>query len=182
METGQAEVGISASGQRRRDRRKKMKRLGFEQVTLFVPKGEVKALKRTMLLKEKVAEAKKAAAELEKANGELVSSTRTLENKAGSDVLGGATPPAAAATRDGTPPVADTGPQTSHHSRQDGPYSPIGTPSSLARQSVPLGTAGKDTRPDPYAADVPPRRELTEQERRKMLDAALPSYMKNRSF
>lgn len=41
MQGDQAGHRITASGQRRRNRRKKMKRLGLEQVTLFVPKGEV---------------------------------------------------------------------------------------------------------------------------------------------
>lgn len=112
MEAEQIDGGITASGQRRRDRKRKMKRLGFEQVTLFVPKGEVRALKRQMSLKASAAEAKKALAEYEKVTGERFEGEGTVKNKAVVDVLAGAKPAALAAPMTGTPQGGDTSPRT----------------------------------------------------------------------
>jgi hypothetical protein len=181
MQTAEGDGGISASGKRRRDRKRKMKRLGFEQVTLFVPRGEVRALKRDMALKEKVAEAKKALAEYEKVTGEQFEGEDSVKNKAGVDVLAGAKPSAPAAPITGTPQGGYTSPRTApqHPYGTHGTQSP-GSPHSGHHSpgAVDLGVA----LPTTAGPDISPKPEMTEQERKKLFSSALPSYMQPRGF
>lgn len=135
MQSDEMEAGITASGKRRRDRRKRLKRLGFEQVSIYVPKSEVKALKREMALKVKAAEARKALAEYERAGRDAVEGAQDHENKAGSDVLAGATPPATAAPMNRSPNTpAPTATQT--------PSSPISGLSPLTMHDTTHGLTG----------------------------------------
>lgn len=95
-----------------------------------------------MLLKEKVAEAKKAAAEMAKARRAPESGVNAIENKAWIDVLAGATSPASAAPSVSPPPIPHTAPQGD-------PTREIGTPSPLVRQGFVSGNTEPYPLPEP---------------------------------
>lgn len=98
---------ITENGKYRRKRRAEMKRLGFVEMTVFVPKGEVKALKKDLANKLEVAKRQKELKAFAKKHGiQLVAVEECQENKAAPDVLAGQQRPAAAAPKVSPAPQA----------------------------------------------------------------------------
>jgi hypothetical protein len=128
---------ITENGKYRRKRRADLKRLGFVEMTVFVPRSEVKALKKDLANKLEVAKRQKELKAFAKKHGiQLVAVEQDPENKASTDVLAGQQRPAKAAPKVSPAPappqqaVNPVTPPQSHHEpsikvTMPAPYEPV---------------------------------------------------------